>query len=619
MKVKYFFLISILLGLCVSCRTASPTPSATRIPNTAIATIQPQTPTVVIAPTKEVTTVAVVQDTPTEKPTAEIPPEPTPTRQPFEVIEGILYGAGDIPDQTLTLNMPAADIRKTQTLLLFEGDGFPEIVRKFAGLGYPVIAFNMRNENYLFEIQDSFCALAWAHANANKYGFNADEIIPVGGSMWGGNAAILGLVDNPEPYLEECPYTLPDTGRVMAVITLAGVFDYSEEGDFFSGFITSISDYMGGTPEEVPENWAVASAINWVQAGAPPFLLVHGLSDTNVSPRQSEKFASELDGEGSEVELVLVPGVNHSSSVRHKSVFEAVQSYLEQLERTEGEVSGSSLIVFYSERDGNAQLYAMNPDGSEQRRLTSNVYDDVSPDLSPDGTQIVFLSNRDDPDYAECFPDCFYQLYLVNIDGSNERRIITTEFSILHPTWHPDGTRITFDTEYNLEGDIYQVSSDGSNLQLLIEDGYWGDWSPDGGHIVFASRRDGNVELFIADADGGNQRRLTGNQRLDVFPAWSPDGSMIAFVAMENRQSQIHLIDPDGSNEQQVTSTGRINEDPCWSPDGRWIAFQSNRDGNFEIYILNVKEGIGSGDASAYRLTANDAGDLWPTWGLAME
>ena len=109
-----------------------------------------------------------------------------------------------------------------------------------------MISFNSRDDSYRSEIQDGFCALAWAHANANTYGFDAQQIVPVGGSMWGGNAALLGLVDDPAPFLEECPNTLPETGRVRAVIALAGVFDYSEEGDFFAGFIEAVNGFMGG-------------------------------------------------------------------------------------------------------------------------------------------------------------------------------------------------------------------------------------------------------------------------------------------------------------------------------------------------------------------------------------
>jgi len=272
-------------------------------------------------------------------------------------------------------------------------------------------------------------------------------------------------------------------------------------------------------------------------------------------------------------------------------------------------------IAFYSHRDGNIEIYTMRPDGSNQRRLTVNEYDDYSPAWSPDGARIAFLSDRDDANPTQCAHECFYQLYVINADGSDEHKLVETEFSVHHPDWHPDGTKLSFDTEFNLQGDIYVVNADGSGLQLLIEDGFWADWSPDGAQIVFASKRDGNVEIYAADANGSNQRRLTENTRLDFFPAWSPDGRRIAFATME--QKQIFVMDADGGNEQQVTYQGKC-EDPAWSPDGRQIAFQSSSDGNFEIYTINVEDALQeSGSVGSQRLTDNPKGDLWPSWGPA--
>jgi Tol biopolymer transport system component len=296
-------------------------------------------------------------------------------------------------------------------------------------------------------------------------------------------------------------------------------------------------------------------------------------------------------------------------------------TYTPEPSPTLGSVQGASLgkIVFYSERDGNAELYTMNPDGSDQQRLTFNQVEDSSPAWSPNGRQIAFISDRDDPEPLKCFPRCLYQLYLINADGSEEHKLVETEQSTLHPDWHPDGTKISFDSEFNLQGNIYVVNSDGSGLQLLIEDGFWGDWSPDGSQIVFASDREGSIELYIANTDGGNQQRLTHNQRMEFFPAWSPDGERIAFMTGQPPRMQIHIINVDGSNEQQLTSQGRVNEDPSWSPDGRYIVFQSTRDGNFEIYILEV-DGIlrGDGELGLWRLTDTAEGDFWPSWGSAV-
>jgi len=276
---------------------------------------------------------------------------------------------------------------------------------------------------------------------------------------------------------------------------------------------------------------------------------------------------------------------------------------------------GAGLIAFYSDRDGIPEIYVMNPDGSDQRRLTFSPFEDSSPDLSPDGRQIAFISDREDPQAGSCFPDCMYQIYVINADGSGEHKLVETGSRALHPDWHPDGTKLTFDTEFNLEGDIYVVNADGSGLQRLVQDGFWADWSPDGTQLVFASKRDGNVEIYVADADGSNQRRLTNNRQLDYFPAWSPDGRRIAFARLEKKQ--IYVMDADGSNEQQLTHQSNA-ENPAWSPDGAQIAFQSSSQGGFEIYTIDVEDALqGNGSSVVRRLTENRATDLWPSWGPA--
>lgn len=151
-----------------------------------------------------------------------------------------------------------------------------------------------------------------------------------------------------------------------------------------------------------------------------------------------------------------------------------------------------------------------------------------------------------------------------------------------------------------------------ATCSFLIEDGFWADWSPDGTQIVFASKRDGNVELYLADADGGNQRRLTQNRKLDYFPDWSPDGRRIAFAVMEDRA--IYIMDADGSHEQRLTYQGNA-ENPTWSPDGTWIAYQSSKDGDFEIYAIDVEKALqGDDDINLLQLTDNQVGDLWPSW-----
>lgn len=590
------FVAWILMALISSCSqgtTEIPAITATPPPDTTSQPTATPLPTVTI--TSLSTETVTPQPTDTPEPTATL----TATDKPYELIADQYYVPDGDPIQKLSLYLPNEGQRKELILLLPGGQYFPELVDYFVELGYPVISFNTRDDSYLIEIQDGFCALAWVHANADTYGLDARQIVPVGGSMWGGNAALLGLVEEPALFLEECPNTLPENRRVRAVITLAGVFDYSEVQDFFAGFIHNISDFMGGTPDEVPENWAAASAITWVQGAAPPFLLVHGTADTNVAPGQSEKFASALEEAGTSVELVLLPGVNHSTSVTDERVFESMQSFLEELEGTKTSVEGGGdLIAFTSERDGNADIYVMNIDGSQQRRLTDDPAYDAWPSWSPDGTQIAFVSDRSgNPD-----------IYVMDADGGNVRQLTQHSEADIWPAWSPDGTRIAFPSRRDGNFEIYVIGVDGANLQRLTNTPAAEDfpaWSTDGS-VILLSRIGGDQGTYVIDADGSGEQQLLDFPVLE--PAWSPDGMRIAFGSDHESFRGIYLMNADGENLQRLSSTHYGENCPDWSPDGAQITFASWRDGDGEIYIMN------SDGSNPQKLTEDEFEDEFPAW-----
>ena len=101
------------------------------------------------------------------------------------------------------------------------------------------------------------------------------------------------------------------------------------------------------------------------------------------------------------------------------------------------------ILAFYSDRDGNLEIYTIKTDGSDLTRLTNDPAFDDSPAISPDGTQIAFLTARHDP--SPNFPNLKYEIYVMNIDGSDLRRLTTTEIGRRSPClvtrWPGDSLR----------------------------------------------------------------------------------------------------------------------------------------------------------------------------------
>lgn len=198
-------------------------------------------------------------------------------------------------------------------------------------------------------------------------------------------------------------------------------------------------------------------------------------------------------------------------------------------------------IAFGSNRDGNNEIYVMNPDGSDQTRLTFDSRNDQRPDISPNGQQIVFSSNR----ITETNPTGDFEIFLMNSDGSDVRQ-----------------------------------------LTFNAADDSWPRWSPNGKWIAFHSNVDGNYEIYVVRPDGTDLTRVTDYPGLDQYPEWSPNGKQLAI----RRDFELYLIDKDGSNPVQLTFTTppTINQMASWSPDGKQLAFLSTREGYPSVFVTDV-------------------------------
>jgi TolB protein len=183
------------------------------------------------------------------------------------------------------------------------------------------------------------------------------------------------------------------------------------------------------------------------------------------------------------------------------------------------------------------------------------------------------------------------EIYTMDYDGQNQRRVTGHRSTSMSPSWAPDGQGIAYTSFFNGSPGIYLADLASGRKKPLVTTGSLNmtpSFAPDGDHFAFARSVDGNVEVFTADKDGGAQRRLTHSNAIDTNPAWSPKGGEIAFTSGRAGNPHIYLMDAEGSNQRRLTFDGTYNDGAAWSPTGDLIAYTSRRDGRFQIVLTNV-------------------------------
>ncbi len=264
-------------------------------------------------------------------------------------------------------------------------------------------------------------------------------------------------------------------------------------------------------------------------------------------------------------------------------------------------ITGAILVACKAEPDPSVPSPTQSP-------LSPLATSTASPITSAPNGLIVFHSTREGSDY---------QIYVMNSDGSNVRRLTNFPPPNSEPTWSPDGSRIAFTTGKDDISNftLYIINADGTDPHRLLEpgrgDNWYPAWSPGGDQIAFQSNRDGNFEIYVAAVDTGQVTRLTQNTTTDSMPGWSPDGDRLAFVSSQDGNPEIYVMNADGTDRVRLTDSPGGDTQPAWSPDGTKILFISTRDGNGDIYVMNTD------GSEQTRLTFSDSHSEWtPRWAM---
>ncbi|MFW5685374.1 MAG: DPP IV N-terminal domain-containing protein [Spirochaetota bacterium] len=244
------------------------------------------------------------------------------------------------------------------------------------------------------------------------------------------------------------------------------------------------------------------------------------------------------------------------------------------------QVPGTNEFLFSQEIDSNPDVYLLDAEGTVSR-LTTNVNRDSSGVATPDGTQIVFQSDRDGTSQYN------HDVFIMDFDGSNQVNLTNTpDDSEYYAEVSPDGTKIAYVSEVpaGSEANVWVMDLDGTNRVQLTDDAWHAtttarvrrlSWNPDGSDIVFSYDSDENYEnggmgIYRVPSDSTNAPHTPtlvapasapGTDRFYVDPSYSPDGAKIAF----REENKLLLMNADGSGITTLRETaGSLVWNPSW-------------------------------------------------------
>ncbi len=232
--------------------------------------------------------------------------------------------------------------------------------------------------------------------------------------------------------------------------------------------------------------------------------------------------------------------------------------------------------------------------------------------------------NHDKPEVCFCPADSFVvfvdivdgkkQIFRVKLDGSDKTNLTSNNFNNFQPQISPDGSQICFTTERSKTKSIAIMNIDGSDQKVLTDDkgnDQHPHFSPEGGKIVFSSDRKGVSDIFMLEISTSKISDLFVNKSYDIEPQFSPDGKFVLFISNMRglKYRDLILLNLKSGKIKNLTeSLNHFNQNPEFLPDGKSVVFESIRFEDAEIYRVGID------GRNLINLTNHPKWDLAPVW-----
>ena len=239
-------------------------------------------------------------------------------------------------------------------------------------------------------------------------------------------------------------------------------------------------------------------------------------------------------------------------------------------ERLTGEVGYfDTQIVFIAETgpvDNRVKRMAiMDQDGYGMRYVSDKNTFVMSPHFSPNMSNVVFLSYRnDDP-----------MVWVLDLETGDQTKLGNFGGMSFAPRFSPDGKRVALSLVKNGITNIYEYDIDTKGLKQLTFGNHIDtspSYSPDGRYMAFNSDSSGSQQIHVLDLKTGKQNRITFGSGRYATPAWSPDGNYIAFTKIADNTFYIGIMNPHGRHEK-ILAGGWYMEAPSWAPGSRRLVY----------------------------------------------
>ena len=242
-------------------------------------------------------------------------------------------------------------------------------------------------------------------------------------------------------------------------------------------------------------------------------------------------------------------------------------------------------IAFLNQEKSGKEIYLIDFDGYNLRRLTHDNTVNLSPAWSPDAKWIIYTS------YAARNPD----LIMIDVNGEKKQTLHRLPGLNTAAAWSPDMQKIALVLSRDQNSEIYILRSDRELKRLTrhFNIDTSPTWSPDGKKIAFTSDRSGTgaPQIYIMDAlkgDNSNVTRISFGSTYNDNPAWSPNGDQIAYTSRVGRRFQISVYDLNTQESKVLTEGSESCEQPSWSPDGRFLIYRKKENGRHNLFIQRL-------------------------------